>query len=69
MKCRYHQDRHARFICLKMQTGYCGECFECGVVCTDPGNYCKFRSQCMIWETARGKKDALNWIKEAPLRT
>jgi hypothetical protein len=56
MKCRYHRDREAYLICQKMDTGYCSECFDRSAVCSDPNGYCKFRSQCIIWEKTRNEK-------------
>ena len=56
MKCRNHQDREARVICQKMETGYCRECFETIETCTDPSGYCKFRTQCIIWELCRTRQ-------------
>jgi len=53
MKCRYHPDREARVVCQKMATGYCQECLDRGISCTDPTNYCKFRPQCIIHELWR----------------
>lgn len=52
--CVNHPDREARFPCQKNNTrGYCQECVGSGVPCFDPDIYCKFRSQCVIWEMAR----------------
>ena len=57
MQCKNHSDREAVVPCQKHQTGYCGECLENGVSCTDPSIYCKFRTQCVIWEMGReGRK-------------
>ncbi len=57
MQCKNHSDREAVVPCQKHQIGYCGECLENGVSCTDPSIYCKFRTQCVIWEMGReGRK-------------
>ncbi len=57
MKCRYHPDREAYVVCQKMLIGYCADCLEGCEGCTDPDIYCKFRTQCIIWEMCRaGKK-------------
>jgi hypothetical protein len=53
MHCRNHPDRDAAVPCQKHLTGYCSECLENGVSCTDPSIYCKFRPQCVIWEMGR----------------
>ena len=56
MQCRYHPDREARAVCQKMGVGYCEECLENGVSCTDPNLYCKFRPQCMIYALEKERK-------------
>lgn len=58
MHCRYHPDREAVTVCQKMLIGYCSECMENGVTCTDPSNYCKFRPQCIIHELSRERRRA-----------
>ncbi|MCG6880024.1 MAG: hypothetical protein LJE96_12870 [Deltaproteobacteria bacterium] len=55
MHCRNHPNREAVIPCQKHLTGYCSECLENGISCTDPSIYCKFRPQCVIWEL--GRKD------------
>ena len=56
MRCKHHPDREAVVPCQKHQTGYCSECLENGVSCTDPLIYCKFRTQCVIWEMGREER-------------
>ena len=56
MHCKNHSDREAVVPCQKHQTGYCGECLDNGVSCTDPTLYCKFRPQCVIWEMGREER-------------
>ena len=52
--CHNHPNRETRVTCQKNDTrGYCEECLDKGVPCFDPELYCKFRSQCVIWELAR----------------
>jgi hypothetical protein len=53
MKCRFHEDREAYIKCQKMEIGYCQECLENCEACTDPCGYCKFRTQCVIWELCK----------------
>ena len=54
--CHIHPNREARVTCKKANfRGYCEACLEEGAPCFDPGLYCKFRSQCVIWELAREK--------------
>ncbi len=56
MECRYHPDREASVVCQKMGTGYCESCMDAGVDCIDPTAYCKFRTQCMVWELEKERK-------------
>ena len=61
MRCRNHPDREAIAVCQKHETGFCAECCECLDVeqccdCLDPKLYCKFRTQCVIYEKARERK-------------
>ena len=52
--CHNHPDREMKVACQKANfRGYCQECLDKGVPCFDPDIYCKFRSQCIIWELAR----------------
>jgi len=54
--CVNHPDREAAITCQKIDSrGYCQECLDEGAPCFDPELYCKFRSQCIIWELAREK--------------
>ncbi|MBL7178172.1 MAG: hypothetical protein ISS66_20300 [Desulfobacteraceae bacterium] len=53
MQCRYHPDRGVSVTCQKMEIGYCRECLDNCEACTDPCGYCKFRTQCIIWENCR----------------
>lgn len=53
MKCRFHPERDAFVKCDKMEIGYCQECLDRCEACTDPCGYCRFRSQCLIWELCR----------------
>jgi len=60
MNCKNHPERQAVAVCQKHTTGYCGECCECLDInecckCSDPKLYCKFRTQCIIWELLRKK--------------
>ncbi len=61
MQCRNHPDREAVAVCQRFDTGYCRECCGCLSVahcaeCTDPKNYCTFRTQCIIPEIARERR-------------
>ena len=67
MHCRNHPDRDAVVLCQKHQTGYCGQCLENGVTCTDPTIYCKFRTQCVIWEM--GREDRKKAVLEQEFET
>ena len=53
MKCLNHPDREAVVRCEKMAIGYCRSCLDNCEACTDPCGYCKFCSQCVIWELCR----------------
>jgi hypothetical protein len=62
MKCRNHPDREAIAYCQKHETGFCLECCECLNIdecceCLDPRLYCKFRTQCVIWERAKERRN------------
>ena len=61
MSCKNHPDREALTVCEKHETGFCQECCECLNIdhcceCTDPRLYCKFRTQCVIWELSRDSR-------------
>lgn len=61
MKCRTHPHREAAAVCQKHESGFCLECCRCLTadyccVCLDPRLYCKYRSQCVIWETSRDRR-------------
>ncbi|MCF8131244.1 MAG: hypothetical protein K9N10_22255 [Deltaproteobacteria bacterium] len=56
MQCRNHPERDAVIPCQKHLTGYCAECLDMGISCTDPSIYCKFRPQCVIWEMGREER-------------
>ena len=51
--CRFHPERVAAIWCEKYDYGYCEECLEACLACTDPELYCKFRTHCIIWENCR----------------
>ena len=55
MNCFHHLDREARTICQKMAIGYCQECLDNCMACTDPCGHCGFRQSkaCIIWELCR----------------
>lgn len=53
-RCANHPDEEGRYYCSKYGRHLC----ECCAVCADPKLYCKFRSQCIIWELE--KYDRLN---------
>ncbi|OEU60050.1 MAG: hypothetical protein BAW33_05035 [Desulfobacterales bacterium C00003104] len=55
MICSLHGDRDAVVLCQKFSLGYCMECLQNGLKCKEPIGYCKFRSQCIIWEQCRDK--------------
>lgn len=48
--CRKHPDRPAVARCTKYGHGQCLECLENDPHCSDPEIYCKFRTQCVIFE-------------------
>jgi len=61
VKCRNHPDREAVGICQKHETGFCQEGCECFNIdhcceCVDPKLYCKFRTQCIIWEISKDQR-------------
>ena len=49
MNCINHPGRNAFSICQKYNLGYCEEC----CTCRDPKAYCKFRTQCIAWQTCK----------------
>ena len=60
MQCRNHPDREAFALCQKNETGFCMTCCEFMNIdhcceCASPKLYCKFRTQCMIWELSRDR--------------
>ncbi len=60
MNCKNHPERQAVAVCQKYNIGYCRECCEFLDInecckCSDPKLYCKFRTQCIIWELSRKK--------------
>ena len=61
MNCRNHPDRKAIGVCQMHNTGFCLECCECLNIdhcceCIDPKIYCKYRTQCGIWEMSRDRR-------------
>lgn len=46
MKCTNHPEREATFHCAKDDVYLCEECLKC----RNPDIYCKFRTNCIIWE-------------------
>lgn len=48
-KCQHHPDRPAAAQCQKYGRGLCAQCLEDDPRCPDPGLYCKFRQQCIIF--------------------
>jgi hypothetical protein len=61
MKCKNHPEKNAIAVCQKYSTGYCDICCECldkhsCCECSDPELYCKFRTQCIIWEISRQRR-------------
>ena len=61
MDCINHPDRRAVAVCQKNEAGYCQECCECDEMiqcyeCLDPDLYCKYRTQCLIWELTRERR-------------
>ena len=72
MNCKNHPDRNVVAICQKYNIGYCDICCECNddnscCECSDPELYCRFRSQCIIWEICkqrRKKKGKIEKIKQ-----
>jgi hypothetical protein len=52
-RCRFHPERNAVLYCEKYEYDYCEECVKNTVLCTDPQQYCKFRTHCIIWENCR----------------
>jgi len=61
--CTKHPDRPAVAQCQKMNVGYCEECLDTCMACTEPTNYCKFRSSCVTWERCR-KSDRVRSLRE-----
>jgi len=61
VNCKNHCQKQSVANCQKHQVGYCKECCECQDLteccgCSDPNLYCKFRSQCLIWELSRSRR-------------
>lgn len=50
--CVNHPHRRAKYTCMKFNVHLCEECAKC----QDPMGYCKFRSQCMIYELYKQEK-------------
>ncbi|MBI5525626.1 MAG: hypothetical protein HY897_04775 [Deltaproteobacteria bacterium] len=50
--CVNHPARPARLRCTKYSKPLCDMC----VACQDPALYCKFRTECLVWEIERQKK-------------
>ncbi|HIC84708.1 MAG TPA: hypothetical protein EYP06_00210 [Desulfobacterales bacterium] len=65
MKCRYHPERDAIIRCEKMEVAYCEECLDNCEACTDPCGYCKFRTQCIIWERCKKSEKRYRLEREA----
>lgn len=55
MECRNHPEREAQVVCQKLNIGYCQECLDNCMACTDPCGHCQFRKTkvCIIWELCR----------------
>jgi len=51
--CKHQLQREARVRCQKMNVGYCQQCLDDCMDCTDPCGYCQHRSGCIIWELCR----------------
>ncbi len=62
--CKFHPERPAQVSCQKMDIGYCEECLDNCMACTDPCTYCKFRQGCIIWELCR-KSPRAQELREA----
>jgi hypothetical protein len=63
MECKNHPGEKAVAICEKNRIGFCRECCACEPLehccdCLDPSVYCKFRTQCVIWELVRERRKA-----------
>ncbi len=61
MQCLNHPARRALAVCQKHERGYCRECCECLNIdhcckCSDKKLYCRFRSQCIVWELSRDRR-------------
>ena len=66
--CRFHPDREAYVTCQKMEIGYCRDCLDNCEACTDPCGYCRFRTQCIIWEKCR-RSEKRGYLEEQAKRT
>lgn len=55
MNCMHHPEREATITCQKMNIGYCQECLDNCMACTDPCGHCQYRktNACIIWELCR----------------
>ena len=65
MQCRYHPGREVSVTCQKTEIGYCQECLDNCKACTEPCGYCKFRTQCIIWEKCRKSEKRYRMEKQA----
>ncbi len=54
--CINHPGREGKFTCMKYRKNLCDEC----MACQDPGLYCRYRSQCVIWELSRYGENRLD---------
>lgn len=50
--CQQHPEERASAWCLRYNRSYCARDFEepGRVECLSPGPFCKFRSNCLVWE-------------------
>jgi len=60
-RCKFHPEREAVALCEKFGVGYCQGCCEDpalpeGCTCSSPGQHCRFRSQCIVWERSKERR-------------
>ncbi len=57
MNCRRHPDRPAASQCQRHHAAFCLECTD-AAACPDPGTFCRYRLQCIVWEITEERSAA-----------
>ena len=64
MPCRFHPDREAAVKCSKLEIGYCLECLEDCMACTDPCGYSRFEPPASSGKIVEKAPGATNWRRK-----